>query len=66
MSHHRHRQRGRSQQTTRHLVPADFSGLDVGIEQSVQRKRGDQLSMMTHFDREGDPSEYTRRRDRKG
>lgn len=66
MSHHMHRQKGRPQQTTRHLVPTGFSGFAVGIEPSVQRTYGDHQSMMTPFDREGDPSECTRRRDRKG
>lgn len=65
MSHHRRRQRGRPQQATRHLVPSDFSGLAVGIEQSVQQTSGDQESVRTPFDREGDLSECTRRRDRK-
>lgn len=66
MSHHRHRQRGRPQQATRYLVHADFPVFVVGIGQSVQRTCGDHWSMTSPFDHECDPSECTRKRDRKG
>jgi hypothetical protein len=65
MSHHRRRQREKPQQATRCLVPSDLSRLAVGIEQNDQRKCGNHHSVTTPFAREGDPSECTRRRDRK-